>query len=308
MNILISSVSKKIPLIHALRKSAPSATLIGTDRNPAVIGRYFVDRFEKFSGLENEKSEQFIKECQKNSIQAVVPTRNGELSFFAHHSDHFTNAGIHCMVSNEHGIHTCLDKLLFYKKLAPDFPVITSSSALDFKASSYVVKERQGAGSLGIGLNLSELEALNFAKQLKEPLFQPFIAGQEYSIDLYINRAGKVMGCIARKRNLVVDGESQITQSVNYPKLEELCSGMAQKLQLYGHVVFQALVDPQGHTHVIECNPRFGGASTLSLAMGLRSFEWFLAEVEGKDLKQLPFQRSSRELTQVRYPADYIFP
>lgn len=307
MNILVSSVSKKIPLVQALRKSGTALKIIGTDRNPQVIGCYFVDQFERLPGLENGDIEQFVKECKKLSIQGIIPTRNGELPFFAKHRERLTKEGIHCMVSEEHGVDACLDKLLFFKELAADFPMIPSSLRLDFKASSYVVKERQGAGSLGIGLQLDEEQARNFAKQLKEPLFQPFIEGQEYSIDLYVNRTGEVMGCIARKRNLVVDGESQVTQSVRFPKLEELCSAMAKKLQLYGHAVFQALVDPQGVIHVIECNPRFGGASTLSIAMGLRSFEWFLAEVEGKDLKQLPFKRSSRELTQVRYPADYVF-
>jgi len=55
---------------------------------------------------------------------------------------------------------------------------------------------------------------------------------------------------------------------------------------------------------VIECNPRVGGASMLSIHAGLESFFWFFAEVLGEDLTAYPFIPASKPVTLVRYPND----
>jgi carbamoyl-phosphate synthase large subunit len=51
---------------------------------------------------------------------------------------------------------------------------------------------------------------------------------------------------------------------------------------LAGHAVVQ-LIDDGEQMHVIECNPRVGGASTLSMMVGLPTISWFLSEASGAD-------------------------
>ena len=51
---------------------------------------------------------------------------------------------------------------------------------------------------------------------------------------------------------------------------------------------------------------RFGGASTLSLAMGLDSFYWFIQESRGVPSEQLPFHRSENEKMLIRHAEDLI--
>ena len=96
------------------------------------------------------------------------------------------------------------------------------------------------------------------------------------SIDVYVDRKGKSKGVLVRERNVVVDGESQVTTIVKKEKVEHLIGLMAEKLKLRGHSVFQVLVDGKGMVHIIECNARFGGASSSSIAAGLDSFYWLL--------------------------------
>jgi carbamoyl-phosphate synthase large subunit len=59
--------------------------------------------------------------------------------------------------------------------------------------------------------------------------------------------------------------------------------------------------------HLLECNCRFGGASTLSIAAGLDSFYWFLRECLNEDLSDLPFLNYRRGLRQIRYAEDKFF-
>jgi carbamoyl-phosphate synthase large subunit len=59
---------------------------------------------------------------------------------------------------------------------------------------------------------------------------------------------------------------------------------------------------------VVECNPRFGGASTLGLAAGLQTFVWAYLEAQGEPLTSRPFHRLAGERRQVRFAADRILP
>jgi carbamoyl-phosphate synthase large subunit len=67
----------------------------------------------------------------------------------------------------------------------------------------------------------------------------------------------------------------------------------------------QAIRGPRSWS-LVECNPRFGGASSLSVEAGLDSFRWFLLEAGGHSLELTPFRRASRDLRLVRFAADWI--
>ena len=75
-----------------------------------------------------------------------------------------------------------------------------------------------------------------------------------------------------RERVLVVNGESQITQSITDKDLENSFKNIISSLDLYGHVILQAIIGIDNTINVIECNPRFGGASSISIKSGLIVF------------------------------------
>lgn len=312
--VLISSVSKKVPLIEAVRRAAGqldrSTHLHGCDSDQNCLAQYFVDTFWHCPALDQCMPDQILNYCSTNQIQAIIPTRNGELAYYAEHREFFRLHGVQVMISPLEAIRICLDKKLFtdyLKQLCyPSIP--TEFNPDQIETAYYVVKERFGAGSLNMGLKLSKIEALEHAAKLQYPLFQPYIEGQEYSVDLYRTLSGEIKGCIARRRDLIVNGESQITTTAKKPILEQLCCKVADSLQLYGHAVFQALETEDHHFYLIECNPRFGGASTASIAAGLETFVWFLSESRGLDLKDYPFQRIENEIRMIRYPADRMIP
>lgn len=310
LNILVTSVSKKVPLIRCLRQSKENTGIVGKviggDANKDSIARYFVDQFWQMPIQELLTIDELLAFCTHHEIQAIIPTRDGELSFFAKHRDTLLNRGITCLISPLETVENCRNKILFYQKLADrNFPAIPAVKNPDeLHCPSYVVKECFGSGSRSIGLDLSISKAKEWAKKMHSPIFQPFIRGIEYSVDVYIDKEGVSKGAIARRRELVVDGESQITISESLPEIELTCLKAAKMLGVYGHAVFQLIRDLTGHIHLIECNPRFGGGSTLSVAMGLNSFEWFMQE--SLQLPLSSFKRSKKEMKQVRYAEDKL--
>ncbi len=316
-NILVTSIGNKVPMLKtiktaAIRAGIKDALLWGGDMQAECIGQYFVDEFWKMPPLVELNGEALEKFCVENHIGYIIPSRDGELLFFARYKKRLAALGIEIMVSNDEPIEICLDKLLFYNHLQTiDFPVIPTCDESQIKTiegegNTYVVKERYGAGSRLLGINLSREEARRHGKLLADPVFQPFIAGKEYSVDFYVQRNGKAKGAIVRSRDYVVNGESQITMSKKMPELEQMCLDLAKQLGITGHALVQAIVDEEEKIHIVECNCRFGGASTLSVAMGLDSFYWFFMESQGNDLEQIPFVRSAGEKKQVRYAENLI--
>lgn len=310
-NVLITSISKKVPLIKTVRQAADHLPVLckvfGGDLDPLCIGRFFVDEFWQMPHLSVLKIEELVRYCKKNQIRAIIPTRDGELAYFSKHKDFLLNHEIFCLISEQKSIEICCNKLLFYQYLSSfHIPAIyTTQDITSISGDSYVVKECFGAGSDSIGLNLNFIQAESWARKLKDPIFQPFVKGEEYSIDVYISHDRSLKEAIVRKRELVVNGESQITFTIQHKGMEKLCLKTAELLNIWGHAVFQVLCDAHEHLHLIECNPRFGGASTLSVAMGLRSFEWFIEECLKVPLT--PFKRSSKEMQLIRFPEDKIF-
>lgn len=312
-NILITSISKKVPLIKSVKKASiklgQGSKVIGADINNNCIGKNFVDQFWHCPCWAKMDIENFLAYCEDNHVRYIIPTRDGELRYFAEHREYLKDRKISVMVSSMETIQTCLDKLEFYRKLTSlGYPVIlTTDNIEEITAEKFVVKERFGAGANNIGLNLTKQEAREHAATLQTPIYQPYIQGKEVSADLYLELKGRTKGVILRYRELIEHGESQVTATFRDEKLERLCAEIAEKLNIYGHAVFQLFITDNGEYQIIEVNPRFGGASTLSLAVGLDSFYWFLLESDGNDLEEYSFIRPAKEKRLVRHVSDLIY-
>ncbi len=305
-NVLITSISKKVPLIKAVKNGTNKISgvikVFGGDVDENCIGQYFVDSFLKMPKLCDLSCKDILKMCHQNNIGLIIPTRDEELEYFAMLQNELKASGIHVMVSKTESIVNCIDKLRFSNL---NIKAIPASNNIDhIVAERFVVKEQFGAGAKSIGINLSKSEALRHMSKLEHPIFQPFIEGDEISVDAYITSENYIKGIIMRKRVLVIDGESQITSTFLNKNLENTFNKIIESLNLYGHVILQALIDKNRNIHVIECNARFGGASTISLQSGLDSFYWIYLESQGISLKDFPFIQSNKEITQIRHSRD----
>jgi len=306
-SLLVLSASNKVPLLQMIKQSISDISLIAGDCSTNVLSRYFSDDFWEMPLLNDLDFQYFVTHCQNNNIKYVIPTREGELLHFSRWKEALADQDIHVMISSEEGILRTTDKLLFYETLKTLFPVIkTSVNYSDIAAKTFVVKEQFGAGSKNLYVNVAKDELQSAVMNMNNPVIQPYIKGKEYSIDIYMMKNGKAKGAIVRERVLVFNGESQITQTVNKPELSQLIVELAEHLKLYGHLIFQAIEDTEGNYHIIECNARFGGASTLSVVAGLDSFNWFVHEASGRSLEKYEFMPKQAPMTQVRYAKDLI--
>lgn len=310
-HVLVTSASRKVPLIRAVTDAArrlhPQATVTAADGNPLAPSQHAADAFWVMPPTQDEHLDAILEGCRHRGITAILPTRDGELAFWARARDRFLASGIDVWVSPLETVDRCLDKLAFATWAAEqNCPVIPASPTLDaLGPGPYVVKERYGAGSRSLGLGLDAAAAHEHAKHLEHPIFQPFVRGPEISVDAWLDRAHRLCGLVLRRRDLVAGGESQVTTTFRDPAVEAQLGAFLEAMQICGHVVLQAIVDGDGAVHIIECNARFGGASTASIAVGLDTFGWSLRQTHDPTFCPV-FERAPHEVQQVRSPSDRI--
>jgi carbamoyl-phosphate synthase large subunit len=309
-SVLVTSAGAKVPLIRALRQAAlrldPYAKVVAGDVDEAVASRFVADDFWAMQGLGSLDLDAFIGECQRRDIRTLLPTRDGELVFWAGAAPRLDKAGIAVITSRLDSLNLCLDKLAFAEwGAAHGLPVIPAATTAAMEASALVVKERFGAGSRSIGIGLTGEQASRHAEDLDAPIFQPLIAGKEISIDAYLTKAGAVHGLVLRHRSRVLNGESQTTVTFRDAGLEAKARAVLEPLHLSGPVVMQAMVEGD-QINIIEVNARFGGASTASINVGLDLFYWALFERAYPEAPLPAFERSPFEIRQVRVAEDLV--
>jgi len=307
LNVLLSSSNNKIPLLHALMSAVkridPNGIVTAGDADANVISKYVAHRFWHMPTTTDENIEAIIHAIKEQKITHILPSRDGELVFWARLKPQLASLGIIVIVSEPDVVSSCLDKLVFGSLPYPN--IIKTSDTIDAIASEhYVVKERVGSGSTNIGLNLNYDEALQHACTLKTPVFQPYHEGLEISVDAWLSKQHKVKAMCCRVRELVVNGESQITQSLPNCPYETQFIKLLENLRLEGPVVLQAIITHDNQPLVIECNSRFGGASTLGLQAGVDSLFWSLQESIGTDVDSLEVSMATHSIRQIRIPKD----
>jgi len=290
MRTLVTSASRKIPLLRAIAsdlalvdESSPDAVIAG-DSDSACLASYAWQRFWAMPGLDDQPAQTLAATIASHGIEFIIPTRDDDVLFYAQNREEFVRHGIAVMAPDARAVALCTDKLAFAEHLVrhgiPAIATATTLSDVESMADRYVAKERFGAGSRNAVAGVSAERAAQQGAELASAIYQPFVTGQELSIDAFRSREGVVLALVARTRDLVIGGESQVTTTVDPGPYVELVTQTLDALDYHGHALIQVIESTDG-PGVVECNPRLGGASTLALACGLHSVAWSLLEARG---------------------------
>lgn len=280
-------------------------TVWGGDVDPDAVARLEVDDFWEMPRLAEADGPELAAACRDRGIGLLIPTRDGELEFFAQHRNAFAEAGVFIPIGSGGSVAIANDKLEFADALiATGIAAIPTTVDLHaVYADRLVVKERYGAGSASVLVDVSRDNAAKAAEGMSAPVFQPFVSGVEFSADLYVNQADECLGVLVRERSHVVHGESQITTVRKRPDIADLAQAVALTIGIRGHAVVQIL-DDGDRLNVLECNSRVGGASSAAWLNGLRTIDAMLLESLGEAPPRLTPR--SEGATVVRIPTDRV--
>jgi carbamoyl-phosphate synthase large subunit len=226
--------------------------------------------------------------CRTRSIDLLVPTIDPELPPLAAARDHFAEAGTFVHVSCAETIDIVRDKQKTIEALAASgVPVPRTASVEEARHSSGAwpfpafIKPSGGSASRGIGI-LQGPE--DFRGEYDEPMIvQEFLRGPEYTVNVYVDRNGKLLSAVPHIRLSVRAGEVEKGRTERNPAFWEIAERVVSALPgPRGAMCFQLIVDPEKGPRVFEINARFGGGYPLADHAGARFAESLLADLLGQ--------------------------
>jgi carbamoyl-phosphate synthase large subunit len=147
-----------------------------------------------------------------------------------------------------------------------------------------LVKVREGFGSRHIYQANDEAQlAFHLASTPVDSMVQERCLGEEFSVDVFCDLAGRCLNAIPRSMIQSKGGESIKGRSLRDPELIAHGARVAETIGIVGPANVQCFREPDGTLPVTDVNPRFGGAFPLPLAAGSRYPELALALARGEE-------------------------
>ena len=313
MNLLLTSSGNKTTLVESinnqLHKDFEEINILCADSNENVLTNKLSYNFEVlpyFSKLSKVNLLNFLKSFEVNYI---IPTSDEGCLYFSKYKNILESYNVKIMVSSNKTVKAVNDKLVFFNdmmKLNID-TIETSLNINDLKSKAkYIAKNRYGSGSKEQFIIYDTSEAKKILINYPSLIFQEYVNGIEISVDFYVSIDKKLKGLVARSRDYVIGGESHVTSVVDNNIFLPIINKLIEFYDFYGHINAQFIVD-KSRIRILEINPRIGGASTLSMKVGLKSVYWFLIESMGLDLSTHPFKIVDDIKYMVRTKKDYFF-
>ena len=146
-------------------------------------------------------------------------------------------------------------------------------------------------------------------KNFKNPILQEFYNLDEISIDCFVDNENKILEFYTRNRSIILNGESAFTKFYKITKKQSnQITKFLKSLKFYGHINIQAFVDKKDNNLIFfDCNPRFGGASSISLKNNLNSFYWYICKFKNNKIEKNKFLTINKYKNQIIFKKYKVF-
>jgi carbamoyl-phosphate synthase large subunit len=282
------------------------------DMDPLAAGLYLLPPDRRLiipRGDSPELVPALHKACKERRIAALLPTVDAELAPVAAAGDSFTAIGVALPISPVECLRICRDKQLLMEAVQGKVPIpanepLTEAVAARVGSFPRFAKPREGAGSRGVAKINSRAD---LDKQPKDGsvMLQEYLPGEEYSVDVYVRRDGRVIAAVPRDRMKIDSGIAVASRTLNLPDLMQSAIRTAEVIGIRGcaNVQFKRAAD--GVFKLLEVNPRFPGTLPLTTAAGIDMPKLMVDELMGRPVpdKLMPF----KEMMVVRYWTEHFF-
>ncbi|MGH9025746.1 MAG: ATP-grasp domain-containing protein [Acidimicrobiia bacterium] len=293
-NVLVSSAGRRVALLDIVRRSLRTLGLDGAvlaaDASPLSSAFHAADLGVRVPRCEaNDFVSELLQTCCSHNVRLVIPTIDPELPVLADARTSFEAEGCTIAISGPETVAIGGDKLATHHWLeARRFPTVRQAKPAEVLEDRggwelpVFVKPRAGSASLGARV-VRDWEELAIASRDPELIVQELAPGDEYTVDVLVDRSGNGVCTVPRRRLEVRAGEVSKGVTVRDAVLEELARAVGEALpDAYGAVTVQIFLDRvERQPRVIEINPRFGGGFPLADRAGARFTQWIIEEVAG---------------------------
>ena len=229
-----------------------------------------------------------LQYCDAQAIGLLVPTIDTELAVLAQSADRFAAHGTRVHVGSEDYIEVIRDKGETCARLARAGLAVPRTFTLDdLRAPGadlpWPLFAKPAGGSASRGLAVLEGPG-DVERDYPEPMiFQEFLRGPEYTINVFVDRDGQFRAAVPHLRISVRAGEVEKGRTVRDPRFTRIARQLVAAIPgASGALCFQLIDDPDRGPCVFEINARFGGGYPLAHASGAVFARWLLEEITGQ--------------------------
>ena len=295
VTVLVSSAGRRVELLRAFRAALHDLDLDGrvlaTDRSWYSSARHSADEHFQVPGCdEPDFVARMVDLCREQHVDLVVPTIDPELPVLAAALDDLAGVGTTVAISSPEVVSIAADKQATNGWLrAHGFPTVHQAPLDEVRTEPgawpypVVVKPRFGSAGHGVAVVRDGTE-LEVAARAGDVVVETLASGAEHTIDALVDRAGRCVCAVPRRRIEVRAGEVAKAVTVRSPTLERLAVEVTGALPgAYGPITIQTFLDEQAdEVVIIELNARFGGGYPLSREAGADFPRWMLEELTGR--------------------------
>lgn len=294
MKILFTSIGRRVELMQAFRNAAIKLNIpliiYGADMSKDAPALFYCDKQIQICRiLDTEYIPQLLNICKREHIDALIPTIDTDLLILSHHSKNFAEIGTRVIISEEDKIVICRDKRLtsnFFIQCGLKAPLPVDDINKYEKGFPCFVKPKDGSSSVNAYRADSKNELESLVKQVPDYIIQPFITGEEYTVDIFCDFESQPIYITPRKRLAVRSGEVLKTEIAIDEKIINECRRLIAEFQPVGAITVQLIRESiSKEDYYIEINPRFGGGAPLSMKAGADSAEALLRLLDGQKLE-----------------------
>ena len=277
MNILITCAGgpAAIGVIKSLRSMRFVGNIVSVDCDSLSAGFHLSDKhYEVPLSADDNYWSETLKIIKKENIDLILPTGDSDMVHFSKNKKMLNKMGVTIFQSDFESIDICQDKLKFYDKCKDKFDLPYTSDNdgnLDFPM---FCKPNRGSGSRGVKVcyDINCINSLDTSSSLhrsSDYIFQEYLPGQEYTIDVLCDMESNPLVVIPRKRLQTKAGISSKGEIIKNEFIEKSCFDMCKFLNLKGPICLQMKEDVNGVPRFIEVNPRFGGSTYFTTLAGV---------------------------------------
>ena len=298
LRILFTSVGRRVELVQAFHKASiemnKTLKIYGADVSSTAPALKFCDELRIIDRISNPNYiPNLLKMCREDSIDLLIPTIDTDLLALSEVKGNFTDIGTKVLISEPDIIRICRDKRKtqeFFNKCgvyAPD----TFDNYIDYNSGfPCFVKPRDGSSSVD-AYKVNNTEDLDtIVKRVNKYVIQPFIDGQEFTVDILCDFDGKPIFITPRERLAVRSGEVLKTKINLDKKIISECAEIINEMRPCGPITIQLIRQKDTNKDFfIEINPRFGGGSPLSIKAGADSAKVLLQLISKEEINETDY-------------------
>lgn len=287
-NVLVfpCGAENALGVINALKYNIHFEIFGVTNRND--YSEYVLDDAHLEVGDYSIGNADFIKRfnnlLKKHNIQYIIPTHDEIILFLAEHQNEI------CATVIASPVETCrvaFGKIDTMKVLAGEEYLPRTYSGIDNLEYPIFIKPNHGAGGKGTRLIKNREELLSI-DNIDEFLISEYLPGNEFTVDCFTNRHGKLLFVGPRTRERITTGISFRSRRIELTdEIKDIAESINSKLRFRGLWFFQLKKDKNNNYKLMEISVRCAGTMDLYRELGVNFSCLSLFDFMGYDVEVL---------------------